>query len=155
MRKFILTILLIMSLYCPKVNATPILDIQQQIRSYQIDDLHKIYIHPETFTVEQAYHLYESIEDNDINKMLNNYHTSNTNSLLQYTGGVIDGISFLIQLTRSFSDIEINCLTRPSKMFLDEIFERYKNGEIKKDDSYRIILAIQVLKCIKGLKINK
>ncbi len=136
MKKFILTIVL--NLYVSNSIASP------------IDDLYTKYIYPEIFTVEQAQHLYEFTNSENIT--YNSYYISNAKALIQYTGGMVDGVGILFQSFPIVSEFEVNCLTRPTRMFMDEIFKRYKNGEIAKDDNYRIMLFMQIMRCIQGMK---
>ncbi len=149
MRKFILTILLIMSLYCPKVNATPILNLQQQIPSPQIDDLYTKHIKVEELTVEQAEFLYSNAQ----NFPFSSTEFSNYAELIIYSEGYARGLRLIIEMYPIIekltwrSEKEHNCLYRPLLMFNDEIFARYKNGEVSKDSNYLRILLAEFLQC--------
>lgn len=143
MRKFILTILLIMSLYCPKVAAS------------SIDDLFVKQIHPKDLTIEQAEFLHDIMYNKEHKKIkyLNKYPLTiiilNMGNFASFSIGYEYGMSDAISSFLSVSEQEENCFSRPLAMFWDEIWERYKKGEIKKDDNYRQIIFEQFSFCIK------
>ena len=155
MRKFILTILLIMSLYCPKVNATPILNLQQQTTSSKIDELFITLVEPEYLTIEQVKFMSNNVEkyskDQSISSKYFRFNVSGWSSFMRgFMYGIVDSSLIFVEM----SEKERNCMERPPEMFLDEILARYNNKEISKDDNFKGVLLEQILNCSEDKKVK-
>ena len=155
MKKIILIILSIISLCCPKVNATPILNLQQQTTSSKIDELFTTFVDYEYLTIEQFEFISNNVEKYPKDKLLSSpYFMGNAVGFFAFLRGYMYGIIDYSLIFVEMSEKERNCMERPVDMFLDEILARYNNKEISKDDNFKGVLFEQILNCSEDKKVK-